>query len=188
MADAKITEREYVIPLKRKTMKVPNYKRSAKSVKVIKEFIAKHMRVPDRDTSKVKLDVYLNNEIWFRGVRKPPGKVRVKAKRDGEVVRVDFVDEPEVVKFAKARHSKLHKKSDVKKETKVTDKKKEEKKEGLEDKMSKEKTDEEKKAEDEKTKSVEKVQTKIAEQQAKAQKHITSSKGGPQIQRKALKK
>jgi large subunit ribosomal protein L31e len=170
-------EREYVIPLRREWMKVPRYKRTAKSVKAIKEFVAKHMRVPDRDTSKVKLDVYLNNEIWFRGVKKPPVKVRVKVRKEGEIVKVDFVEVPEIVRFAKARHAKMHKKIEKKKE--------EPKKE---DKKKDEKTDEDRKKESEKEKSVEKAQTKLAEKAARDQKHITSSKGGPQIHRKALKK
>ena len=172
--EAKVVENQYVIPLRREWMKVSRYKRTARSVKAIKEFIAKHMKVPDRDVSKVRLDVYLNNEMWFRGCKKPVGKVKVKAKKDGDLIRVELVDVPEKVKFARARHEKLHKKA-VKKETPKTEVKKEEK------------SEEEKKVESEKIKSVEKAQTKIAEKTAKAQKHTTASTTASRAQRKALK-
>jgi ribosomal protein L31E len=42
-------EREYVIPLRNKCMTVVRYKKAPKAVKVVKEFIAKHMKVEDRD-------------------------------------------------------------------------------------------------------------------------------------------
>ena len=47
-------EREYIIPLRREWQKVANYRRTGRAVKEIKKFIAKHMKVPDRDFSKVK--------------------------------------------------------------------------------------------------------------------------------------
>ena len=66
-------EREYIIPLRSEWRKVANYRRTGRAVKAIKKFIAKHMKVPDRDLDKVKLDMYLNNELWFRGRKKPLG-------------------------------------------------------------------------------------------------------------------
>ena len=53
-------EREYIINLRREIMKVPRYKRTPKALKAIKEFIAKHMRVAERDIKKVKIDKWLN--------------------------------------------------------------------------------------------------------------------------------
>ena len=38
-------EREYIVPLKRGSLKVPRYKRAKKAVKTLKEFLAKHMKV-----------------------------------------------------------------------------------------------------------------------------------------------
>lgn len=151
-------EREYIIPLRKEWTKVPNYKRTAKSVKAIKEFIAKHMKVVDRDLDKVKIDSYLNNEVWYRGGGTPPSRVKVKAIKTGEIVRVTFVQEPEHVKFARERHVRKHMKVDKK----VTVP--EVKKEG--------KTEEEKKTETEKEKSVAAANEKIAEAQAKAERHV----------------
>jgi len=169
-------EREYVIPLRKTCLKKPRYERTGKSVKVIKEFIAKHMRVPERDTSKVKLDVYLNNELWFKGRKKPPAKVKVKAKREGDIIKVSLAEFPEAVKHLKAKHLKIHKKTEKPKE---------------EEKKEEEKTEEEKKEETEEKKekaaSAAEQKTKQAEQQAKVQKHTVKGKA-PQIQRKALKK
>ena len=103
MAEAKIQtiEREYVIPLRREWVKVPRYKRTFKSVKAVKEFIARHMRVADRNLDKIKLDVYLNNELWFRGGKTPFSKIKVKAKKEGEIVKVELAEIPEHVKFLK---------------------------------------------------------------------------------------
>ncbi len=174
---AEVNQREYVIPLRKEWMKVPRYKRTSKSVKAIKEFVAKHMKVPERDLNKVKLDVYLNNELWFRGMKKPPAKVKVLAKKDGEIVRVEMAEVPEMVKFLKARHERRHKKSEKK-----------EKKEEVKPSATEEETSEKKENEKEKSKSVEQAQTKALEKSANVQKHTVQTQKGPQIQRKALKK
>ena len=59
-------EREYIVPLRKGWLKVPKYKRANKSMKTLKEFIAKHMKVYDRDLRKIKVDQILNNEMRFR--------------------------------------------------------------------------------------------------------------------------
>ena len=132
------------------------------------------MRVENRNLDKVKLDIYLNNELWFRGCKKPPAKIKVKAKIEGENVFVELVEMPDKWKFVKKRQERIHKKVEKK-----VEKKKEEKIE--------EKTEEEKTEQKEKAKSVEQAQTKLAEKATKAQKHTIKEKAGP-IQRKALKK
>lgn len=99
-------EREYIVPLKKYTLKVPQYKRAKKAIRVLKEFVVKHMKVRDRDLRKVKIDIHLNNEIWFRGIKKPVNKIKVKAKKIDEIVYVELVDVPEVVKFKIAREEK----------------------------------------------------------------------------------
>src|SRR3989344_631244 len=77
-------EKEYVIPLRREFIKAPRYNRTSRAIRTIKEFIAQHMKVYDRDLSKIKLDVYFNNEMWFRGRKSPPGKVKVRAVKEEE--------------------------------------------------------------------------------------------------------
>ncbi len=190
MADVKSNvelERIYTIPLRREWIKEPQYKRSGRAIKAIKKFIARHMRVDERDVEKVKLDVYLNNELWFKGRRKPPAKIKVIAKKEGGIVKVELAEIPEYVKFLKARNEKSLKKAEAAE-------KMDEKKEGIEERIKEtqeikkeEKTEEEKKIEIEKEKAVEQAQIKAAEQQAKVQKHAKRSKQ-PQIHRMALKK
>jgi large subunit ribosomal protein L31e len=99
-------EREYVIPLRREARKVPRYRRAKKAVKAMKEFLAKHMKVEGRDLKKVKIDIYLNNEVWFRGIKKPLHKVKVKAVKKGGIVYAELAELPKVVEFAKARFDK----------------------------------------------------------------------------------
>src|SRR3989344_4466685 len=106
MADTQQLERIYTIPLRRAAMKVPHYKRARKGIVTIKEFIARHMKVPLRDVSNVKLDMHLNNYLWFRGPDHTPARIKVKAVREGSIVHVRFVEVPEQVRFAQAKHAK----------------------------------------------------------------------------------
>ena len=170
-------EREYTIPLRRFWVNVPHYERTGNAIKTIKKFIAKHMKVADRDIKNVKLDVHFNNELWFRGRASPPAKVKVKAVKEGDIVKVDFIEVPQYVKFNKAKLEKRH--AAAEKEAKPSKPAKEEKKE--------EKTEEQKKDESEKGKAVAEQNTQVAEQQAKTQKHLTKAKE-ESYHRMALKK
>lgn len=67
-------KREYVIPLRRKTRFAPKWRRSKKAMSVLKEFIVKHMK-----TDNVIICPELNEKIWERGIKNPPGKVSVIA-------------------------------------------------------------------------------------------------------------
>ena len=100
-------EREYIVPLRKGWLKVPSYKRGNKAVKTLKEFIARHMKVYDRDLRKIKVEVDLNNEIRFRGMTKPPAKIKVKAKKfDDGNVSVELVDLPKHIEFKRKREEK----------------------------------------------------------------------------------
>ncbi|MBI2004109.1 50S ribosomal protein L31e [Candidatus Pacearchaeota archaeon] len=105
-----IFEREYIIPLREKVRAVPRYKKTNKAVRTIKEFLARHMKVYDGNLNKIKIDKYLNEYLWFRGIRKPPYKVKVKAIKEGEIVKVELADLPEKLKFKKAREEKREQK------------------------------------------------------------------------------
>lgn len=168
-------EREYIIPLRRFWVNVPQYERTGKAIKTIKKFIAKHMKVEDRDVRKVKLDIHFNNELWFRGRANPPAKVKVKAVKEGDIVKVDFAEVPQYVKFVKSRVERKHKAPEEKtKKQEVATKKDEQ-------------SSVEKKDEVEKEKSVEEHNAKLADQDAKATKHLTKAKE-ESYHRMALKK
>lgn len=65
-------KREYVIPLRRKSRTAPKWRRGKKAISVLKDFIRKHMKTED-----VIVCPELNEEIWGKGIRNPPGKVEV---------------------------------------------------------------------------------------------------------------
>lgn len=69
-------KREYVVPLRRKSRFAPKWRRSKKAVSVLREFIQKHMK-----TEHVIVGEELNEFLWARGARHPPGKVSVIALR-----------------------------------------------------------------------------------------------------------
>ncbi len=175
-------EREYVIPLRNEWRKVANYRRTGRAVKEIKKFIARHMKVPDRDLDKVKLDIYLNNEVWFRGKRKPPAKIKVRARKEGDIVKVELAEIPEYVKFRMQKHENMQKKLDKGKSKEVKEPEK-----PKEDKEVKKEDEEKKKDEKEKEKSVANLHALEAKQDARAQKHTIKGKE-PIIHRMALKK
>ena len=177
-------EKEYVIPLREKIRVSPRFKKTPKAVKTIKEFLVKHMKVYDRDLNKIKIDKYLNEYLWFRGIRKPPYKVKVRARKEGEIVKVELVDLPEKLKFKKAREEKREQKG-----AETAKKKKEEKKPELK-KPDEEKSEdknkdgvEDKKEETEKKSAVVEQGEKYEKEQAKKLKHTTKPKTSLQTRR-----
>jgi len=86
--DNKATEQIYTIPL-RDVKEYPMWKRSNKAIKVIREYLSKHMKV---DEDKIKISAGLNENIWAHGIQKPPSKVRVKATRSDEGVTAELVE------------------------------------------------------------------------------------------------
>jgi large subunit ribosomal protein L31e len=152
MAEAKTTdkiEREYIIPLRHRWKIVPRYQRTNKAVRSVKEFLVRHMKIRDRDLSKIRLDRYLNETLWHRGIKNPPAKIKVMATREGEIVRVSAVDMPNNIKFKKIREERL-----IGSSKKVAEKRKEEKKiSGETSETPKVEGDEEKKTEEKENKS-----------------------------------
>lgn len=174
-------EREYIIPLRNKWKKVPRYKRANKAIKAIKEFLVRHMKIRDRDLDKIKLDKYLNEFIWTRGIRKPPIKVKVRAIKEGDIVRAELSEMSEKMKFKKARFEKRDKQA-----AEIGKRKKKEMK--PEEKIE-EKTEEEKKEEKEKAKAGEEAGKELGKAAAKQIKHhVEKIKQPKRQQRKALAK
>jgi len=160
-------EREYVIPLREKCRIAPRYKKTPKAIKTIKEFLAKHMKIYDRDLKKIRLDKYLNEFLWARGIKNPPHKIKVKAIKEGNLVRVELFEMPEKMKFKKARREKL-----LENAGKKSIKKEEIKESAEEQKVSEEKKMEEK----EKAKATEITIKEMEKQTAKKTKHDSTTK------------
>ena len=76
----RLEERVYTIPLRRAWL-VSNRKRTPKAVKLVRDFILRHMKA-----ESIVISNDLNEELWSRGIQKPPRKIRVKAEKDKEGV------------------------------------------------------------------------------------------------------
>ncbi len=181
-----ILEREYIVPLRRGWLKVAEFKRANRAVKELKKFLVKHMKIYDRDLRKVKIDNVLNNELRFRGMRKPPAKIRVLAKKfDDGIVKAYLVDIPEHIKYARLREAKI-KKEVEKKVEKIEEKKEEQKTEENKDteikkedeESSLKKTSEKKESGEakEKEEASKEASMKISEDEAKQQKHVSKER------------
>jgi len=152
-------ERIYTIPLRQEWLKTPRYKRAKKTLRAIKEFMIRHMRVYDKDMNKIKVDPWVNIAIWSRGIKNVPHKIIVKAVKEGDKVFVSLIGLPRNFKsedeFLKKRMEKV-KKRELESKKKADEKKKaaeklaEEKKKLEIEKTEEEKAAEEKKKEEEK--------------------------------------
>ena len=120
------------------------------------------MKIRDRDLDKIKLDTYFNNFVWKRGKFNPPSKIKLKASKVDGIVKVDFVDVPESIKFSKIRNEKRHKTSEERKVSAAEKIKPSEE----------EKTQEEIKDEKEKQQATAQANEAQLEKQAKAEKHM----------------
>lgn len=177
-------EREYIIPLRRKFKKAVKYKKTPRAVKAIKEFLVQHMQIRDRDLNKIKIDIYLNEFLWKRGIRNPVHKIKIRAvkeiKENGdEIVTAYLIDYPKDMEFKKKRLEKLAKESaDIGKKKKAEKKIAEQEAKKEEPEPSDKKQESEKKektAEEKAAAGVEKMQER-AKQSAKVIKHSTGGK------------
>ena len=144
-----VLERTYVIPLRRETLKVPNFRKANKAVKSVREFISKHMK-----SENVVIGKYLNLKIWKHGAKNPPGKVKVNAAKDDKgKVFVEIVGAP--------KEAKVEEKKPAKKEEKGAKAEKPGEKLGKEaEEIKEEKAEEAKKIEKEEMKEIQKEHPK----------------------------
>ena len=144
-----VLERNYVIPLRRETLKVPNFKKANKAVRAIKQFISKHMK-----SETVAVGKYLNLYVWKHGAKNPPHKVQVTASKDDKgKVFVELFGAPK-------EEPKAEEKKPAKKEEKAKEEKPEEKLEAEAKEIKEEKAEEAKKIEQEEIKELKKEHPK----------------------------
>ncbi|MDI6819742.1 MAG: 50S ribosomal protein L31e [Candidatus Hodarchaeaceae archaeon] len=74
-------ERIYVVPL-RAARKAPRHRRTPRAVKVVREFLKRHMK-----SENIKLNEGLNRKLWERGIERtlPRIRLRVVKQDDGSV-------------------------------------------------------------------------------------------------------
>ncbi len=78
-------ERIYTIPLRDAYKKAHN-KRVPYAVRLVRSYLKTHMKADE-----VKLGAKLNAEMWSRSISKPPRRVRVKAIKDGKIVKAELM-------------------------------------------------------------------------------------------------
>jgi len=76
---AEEVERVYTVPLA--ALEKPRGRRAMEAVKLLRAFLARHMKT---SAERIRLDSALNAIIWARGMKKPPRRVRVLARKDRE--------------------------------------------------------------------------------------------------------
>lgn len=83
-----MVDRVYTIPLRKEFMKMPNWKRTPKAVKAIKEFVQKHMKVEE-----VKIGHDVNVLVWGKGIKNPPSRIKVNVKKEDNKASVSLFTE-----------------------------------------------------------------------------------------------
>ena len=85
-----VEERFYTIPLSKAWLVPPN-KRAPKAIRIIRDFIKRHMKLEARkegeeeeeaEPKRLIISNEVNERVWSRGIEKPPRKIRVRAARD----------------------------------------------------------------------------------------------------------
>ncbi len=164
--------KEFIIPLRRKFKKVARYRKTPRAIKAIKEFLVRHMKVYDRDLKKIKLDKYLNEFVWTRGIRNPPARIKIRAVVDGDFIRAELFELTEKLKFKKSKLEKREKRVES-----VSKKEPEQEKPEA-------KTEEEKSEEKEKKAAVVEAGQKIEKDVAKRMKHEAKVSKQPKRQKR----
>ena len=79
-----IDERIYTVPLRKAYWTGSRLKRANRSVRILKEFVERHMKPED-----LLIQPEVNDIIWSRGIQKPPRRVRIRATKNADnLVRV----------------------------------------------------------------------------------------------------
>ena len=73
-----VEERIYTIPL-RKVWGPPRGKRTPRAMRLLRAFVKRHMKAEN-----VEISNEVNEELWTRGIRKPPREIKVRLVKDKE--------------------------------------------------------------------------------------------------------
>ncbi len=68
-------ERNYIVPFYPKLNTIPRNKRAPRALRLLKEFIKRHMKVDDEN---IYIGQEVNEYIWSRGIQKPPRRIPVR--------------------------------------------------------------------------------------------------------------
>ncbi|HET6516988.1 MAG TPA: 50S ribosomal protein L31e [Nitrosopumilaceae archaeon] len=103
-------ERVYTINLG-KVLLSPDNQRSKRAINMIREFARHHMKTED-----VRIDEDLARQVWKRGIKHPPRKVRVRMTKtdEGFVLITPYEEELETKVTPEEKPTKLEEKDEVK--------------------------------------------------------------------------
>lgn len=83
-----VEERIYTVPLG-KAWIMPPKKRAARAVRILRDFLKKHMKLEARgegeeeeEPKRLIITNEVNERIWGKGIEKPPRKIRVRTAKD----------------------------------------------------------------------------------------------------------
>jgi large subunit ribosomal protein L31e len=105
-------ERIYTVPLG-KANEAARYRRTARAVKLLRAFIARHMKA---DGERITISAALNGFLWQRSIKKPPKRVKVRLIKDSGMIKAYLADE----KVEEPKKKAEEKKEEQKKEAAVS--------------------------------------------------------------------
>jgi large subunit ribosomal protein L31e len=84
--------RTYMVPLG-VAFEAPAYRRSKVAIRIIREFATRHMKA-----TEVSIAEEVNEQIWSRGIKNPPRRIRLEMERDEDgIVSVKLAPKSEQV-------------------------------------------------------------------------------------------
>jgi large subunit ribosomal protein L31e len=130
-------ERVYTINLGKVLLSVDTH-RAPRAINMIKEFARHHMK-----TSEIKIEEDLAHQIWAKGVRSPPRKIRVRMNKtdEGYVLVSSYTETNDTKEVKKEQSDKKSKKEQSDKKSKKEQSDKKSKKEQSDKKSKKEQSD-----------------------------------------------
>ena len=136
----KDNEKVYTIPL-RDAWKGACKKRAKKCMYVIREFVKRHTKI-----ETVKIGPELNHEIWNKGIKNPPRKVKVQVVPHEDAVWVELQGARLELETKEEKEKKKEAPEEKKEEAKETDKEEKETKKQVPAAEKKKETEPKKKA------------------------------------------
>lgn len=119
-----MAEKVYTINLRKATLKTPRWEKSKKSIKIIRNFLKRHMK-----GDEVRIGQSITEKVWEGGSQQIPPKIRIKAVETEEdekkIIKAELLGVifPEELKEEKKEKKKEEK---AKEEVKPEEKPKEE--------------------------------------------------------------
>jgi len=110
-------ERIYTIPLGEAYEAVRN-KRVPKAVKILRTFIARHMKADDE---RILLSQALNEFLWQRSIQKPPRRIKLRLVKDAGTIKAYLPEEKPEEPKKEEKKGEGKEKTEAKKEEKKTE-------------------------------------------------------------------